>query len=72
MTKRQIAEQALAKVSPEYEAFREKLGFDRELFSAPLCACEPAALEADYAYRPATDIRRGLRKFAEWYAAYRK
>ena len=48
MTKRQIAERAISEVAPEYEAFREKLGYDRELFSASLCACEPAALESEY------------------------
>ena len=29
------------------------------------------ALEADYGYRPKTEIRQGLRKFAQWYAGYR-
>ena len=29
-------------------------------------------LEADYGYRPETDIRTGLRSFVEWYKAYRK
>ncbi len=27
-------------------------------------------LEADYGYRPKTDIRQGLRKFAKWYREY--
>ena len=32
---------------------------------------DTAALEADYAYRPKTDCRRGLRRFAQWYRAYK-
>ena len=33
---------------------------------------DAAPMELDYAYRPKTDCRRGLRKFAEWYREYTK
>ena len=34
----------------------------------PVTCADTAALERDYGFRPKTDIRLGLRRFAEWYA----
>lgn len=36
----------------------------------PVTYADTEALEKDYGYRPATTLREGLRKFAEWYKAY--
>ena len=36
----------------------------------PVTYADSSALEADYGFRPAIGIREGLRRFAEWYAAY--
>lgn len=36
----------------------------------PVTYADTEALEKDYGYRPATTLRDGLRKFAEWYKAY--
>lgn len=32
---------------------------------------DTTALERDFGYKPATDVRTGLRKFAEWYRDYK-
>ena len=34
----------------------------------PVTCADTGALERDYGFRPKTDIRLGLRRFAEWYA----
>lgn len=36
----------------------------------PITYADSEALERDYGFRPSTDIRTGLRKFAEWYKSY--
>lgn len=36
----------------------------------PVTYADTKALEEDYGYRPATTLREGLRKFAEWYKGY--
>lgn len=36
----------------------------------PVTYADTEALEQDFGYRPETDLRTGLRKFAEWYKGY--
>ena len=36
----------------------------------PVTFADTSALEADFGYKPSTTLREGLRRFAEWYAAY--
>ena len=36
----------------------------------PVTFADTEALERDFGYRPETDLRTGLRKFAEWYKGY--
>lgn len=36
----------------------------------PVTYADTQALEKDYGYRPATTLREGLRRFAQWYKAY--
>lgn len=36
----------------------------------PVTYADTIALERDFGYRPETDLRTGLRKFAEWYKGY--
>ena len=36
----------------------------------PITFADSAALEDDYGFRPAIEIREGLRRFAEWYKTY--
>ena len=36
----------------------------------PVTYADTSALERDFGYKPSTDLRTGLRKFAEWYAAF--
>ena len=38
----------------------------------PVTYADTTALERDFGYRPETDLRTGLRKFAEWYKGYYK
>ena len=36
----------------------------------PVTFADSSALEEDYGFRPATDIRTGLRRFCEWYRQF--
>lgn len=36
----------------------------------PVTYADTSALEQDYGYKPATSLRQGLRKFAEWYKQF--
>jgi nucleoside-diphosphate-sugar epimerase len=36
----------------------------------PVTYADTTALEQDFGFKPATPLREGLRKFAEWYAEY--
>ena len=36
----------------------------------PVTYADTSALEQDYGYKPSTSLREGLRRFAEWYAAF--
>lgn len=36
----------------------------------PITYADTSKLEMDYGFRPSTDLRTGLRRFAEWYAEY--
>ena len=36
----------------------------------PVTYADTTALERDFGYRPETDLRTGLRRFAEWYKGY--
>ena len=38
----------------------------------PVTFADTSALEEDYGYKPTTDLRTGLRNFAEWYAKFYK
>ena len=36
----------------------------------PVTYADTSALERDFGFKPSTDLRTGLRKFAEWYKAF--
>lgn len=38
----------------------------------PVTYADTGKLEADFGFRPSTDLRTGLRAFAEWYKGYYK
>ena len=62
-----------AKVLPEDYDF----GAHQELVpmqpgDVPVTYADTSALERDFGYKPSTDLRTGLRKFAEWYADFYK
>ena len=62
-----------AKVLPvnyDFEGHRELVGMQPG--DVPITYADSKALEEDYGFRPAIDIRTGLRKFAEWYKDYYK
>ena len=60
-----------AKVLPEdydFEAHKELVPMQPG--DVPVTYADTKALERDMGYRPATTLREGLRKFAEWYKEY--
>ena len=54
----------------DFSAHRELLPM--EPGDLPLTCADAEPLETDYGYRPKTDIRRGLQRFAQWYRTYYK
>ncbi len=52
----------------DFEAHRELVGMQPG--DVPVTYADSEALERDYGFRPAVDIRTGLRRFAEWYKEY--
>lgn len=62
-----------AKVLPEdydFEAHKELVPMQSG--DVPVTYADTSALERDFGYKPSTDLRTGLRKFAEWYAEFYK
>ena len=62
-----------AKVLPEdydFEAHRELVPMQPG--DVPVTYADTSALERDFGYKPSTDLRTGLRNFAEWYAEFYK
>jgi len=60
-----------AKVLPadyDFEAHKELVPMQPG--DVPVTYADTSALEADFGFKPATSLREGLRKFAEWYATY--
>ncbi len=60
-----------AKVLPadyDFEGHRQLVGMQPG--DVPVTYADSQALEEDYGFRPAINIREGLRKFAEWYKEY--
>ena len=52
----------------DFESHRELVGMQPG--DVPVTYADSSALETDYGFRPVTDIRTGLRAFAEWYRDY--
>ena len=62
-----------AKMLPEdydFEAHKELVPMQPG--DVPVTYADISALERDFGYKPSTDLRTGLRKFAEWYAEFYK
>ena len=62
-----------AKVLPEdydFEAHKELVPM--QLGDVTVTYADTSALERDFGYKPSTDLRTGLRNFAEWYAEFYK
>ena len=60
-----------AKVLPDsfdLDAMSEKVAMQPG--DVPRTYADTAPLERDFGYKPATDLRDGIRRFAEWYAAF--
>jgi nucleoside-diphosphate-sugar epimerase len=60
-----------AKVLPadyDFEAHKELVPMQPG--DVPVTYADTTALEQDFGFKPATPLREGLRKFAEWYATY--
>lgn len=54
----------------DFAGHRELVGM--QAGDVPVTYADSEALERDYGFKPKIDIRTGLRRFAEWYAAYHK
>ena len=60
-----------AKVLPadyDFEAHKELVPMQPG--DVPVTYADTSALETDFGFKPSTSLRDGLRKFAEWYAAF--
>lgn len=64
-------ELVLAKVLPadfDFEAHRKLVPMQPG--DVPVTYADTGALERDFGYKPGTDLRTGLRRFAQWYAEF--
>ena len=64
-------ELVLAKVLPadfDFEAHKKLVPM--QLGDVPVTYADTGALERDFGYKPSTDLRTGLRRFAQWYAEF--
>lgn len=52
----------------DFEAHKELVPMQQG--DVPITYADTSALEHDFGFRPSTDLRRGLRRFAEWYKAF--
>ena len=62
-----------AKVLPkdyDFEAHKELVPMQPG--DVPITYADTSALEHDFGYKPSTDLRTGLRKFAQWYSDFYK
>lgn len=62
-----------AKILPkdyDFEAHKELVPMQPG--DVPITYADTSALEKDFEYKPGTDLRKGLREFAEWYADFYK
>lgn len=60
-----------AKVLPEdydFEAYKELVPM--QAGDVPVTYADTSALERDFGFKPGTELREGLRKFAEWYKEF--
>lgn len=64
-------ELVLAKVLPEnYDFEAHKKLVPMQPGDVPVTYADTGALERDFGYKPSTDLRTGLRRFARWYAEF--
>ena len=64
-------ELVLAKVLPEnYDFEAHKKLVPMQPGDVPVTYADTDALERDFGYKPGTDLRTGLRRFAQWYAEF--
>ena len=64
-------ELVLAKVLPEnYDFEAHKKLVPMQPGDVPVTYADTDALERDFGYKPSTDLRTGLRRFAQWYAEF--
>jgi len=54
----------------DFEAHKELVPM--QAGDVPVTYADTSALEADFGFKPATPLRVGLRKFAEWYKEFYK
>lgn len=57
-------------LSPDYDFEAHKELVPMQAGDVPVTYADTSDLERDFGFKPHTPLREGLRKFAEWYAAY--
>ena len=57
---------------PDYDFAAHRQLAPMQPGDVPVTFADSAPLEADYGFRPGIGIREGLRRFARWYAEYRR
>lgn len=57
-------------LSPDYDFEAHKELVPMQAGDVPVTYADTSDLERDFGFKPQTPLREGLRKFAEWYAAY--
>jgi len=67
---RELVRAGLLPEDYDFNAHRELVAMQPG--DVPVTYADSSALEADFGFRPAIGIREGLRRFAEWYAEYKK
>lgn len=55
---------------PDYDFEAHKKLVPMQPGDVPVTYADTTALERDYGYRPGTDLRTGLRRFAQWYQEF--
>ena len=54
----------------DYDFDAHKVLVPMQAGDVPVTYADTSALEADFGYKPSTNLREGIRAFAEWYAQY--
>ncbi len=66
----ELIEAKVLPVDNDFESHKELVAMQPG--DVPVTYADTTALENDYGFKPATSLRDGLKKFAQWYAEFYK